>query len=164
MKARNIANQKFGKLTAVRRLGASGYGSLWLFECECGRWHASRAGHVVSGKTTSCGCARAQSIATINSRRATHRMSETSEYRAYVAARQRCRNPKDKSYINYGSRGIKFLFASFAEFFSELGPRPPGKSVDRIDNNGHYAPGNVRWATHSEQQKNKRPKWQTKLQ
>ena len=66
--------------------------------------------------------------------------------------------PKAINYANYGGRGIKFLFTSFEQFFAELGPRPKGKSVDRINNDGHYEPGNVQWATRSEQRKNQRPR------
>jgi hypothetical protein len=81
----------------------------------------------------------------------------TPEYRAYQAAKDRCTNPKNIGWKNYGGRGIKFLFTSFEQFFAELGLRPKGKSLDRKNNNGHYKPGNVRWATKKEQQKNKRP-------
>lgn len=60
------------------------------------------------------------------------------------------------SYKNYGGRGIRVEFASFEEFLAEVGPKPPGTSIDRIDNDGNYAPGNVRWATRSQQDHNKR--------
>lgn len=87
------------------------------------------------------------------------------EYRIYLSAQARCSNPKDKAWEDYGARGIKFLFTSFAQFFAELGPRPAGDdargkalySLDRIENDGNYEPGNVRWATRSEQLKNRRP-------
>jgi hypothetical protein len=85
-------------------------------------------------------------------------MSGTVEYHAYIGARSRCRNPKNDSYDKYGGRGIEFRFSSFEQFFAELGPRPgPEYSVDRIDNEGHYEMGNVRWATLSEQNLNRRP-------
>lgn len=80
------------------------------------------------------------------------------EYTAYINAKHRCTNPKDPKWKDYGGRGIKFLFTSFEQWFAELGPRPgPLFSVDRKDNNEGYEPGNVRWATKSEQIHNQRP-------
>lgn len=79
------------------------------------------------------------------------------ERHTFSEAQRRCCNPKNKDFDRYGARGIKFRFTSFEQFFAELGPRPsPQHSVDRIDNDGHYEPGNVRWATRSEQQRNRR--------
>jgi hypothetical protein len=83
-------------------------------------------------------------------------MSKTREYSSFCNAKKRCNNPKEIGYANYGGRGIKFLFTSFEEFYAELGPRPTGTSVDRIDVNDHYRPGNVRWATKQEQINNRR--------
>jgi len=77
--------------------------------------------------------------------------------RAYSSAKNRCNNTRNKNYYCYGGRGIKFLFTSLEQWVSELGPRPtPKHSVDRRNNNGNYAPGNVRWATKKQQRKNKR--------
>lgn len=80
------------------------------------------------------------------------------EYLAFQNAKYRCENPKNKSYPDYGQRGIKFSFSSFAEFFAEVGPRPsPEHSLDRFPNNdGNYEKGNIRWATRVEQASNKR--------
>lgn len=79
------------------------------------------------------------------------------EMQLYIGMRQRCTNPNRRGYNNYGGRGIKCLFSSFKEFINHIGPRPsPQHSVDRIDTNGHYAPGNVRWATSKEQNRNRR--------
>jgi hypothetical protein len=87
------------------------------------------------------------------------RTGATAEYVAFKAARQRCNNPNIRHWKYYGGRGIKFLFTSFDAFFAELGPKPtPQHSVDRIDNDGNYEPGNVKWSTNSEQQMNKRRK------
>jgi hypothetical protein len=84
-------------------------------------------------------------------------LSHTVEYRTFLSAKARCRNPREKSWKNYGGRGIEFRFTSFQQFFSELGQRPKGLTLDRIHNDGHYEPGNVRWATYSEQLRNRRP-------
>jgi hypothetical protein len=78
------------------------------------------------------------------------------EYQAYHSAKNRCNNPRNPGYKYYGGRGIRFLFTSFEQFFAELGPRPPGLSLDRIDNDGNYEPGNARWAARSEQRRNQR--------
>jgi hypothetical protein len=83
---------------------------------------------------------------------------ETSEYRAFRGAKCRCTNPNRKDWPNYGGRGIRFLFMSFKEFYAELGPRPAGMTLDRIDNDGNYEPGNVRWAMRSMQERNKCPR------
>jgi len=81
-------------------------------------------------------------------------ITTTPEYNIYTAAQQRCNNPNVKCFKDYGGRGIKFLFTSFEQFFAELGPRPEGLTLDRINNDGNYEVGNVRWATRSEQRMN----------
>jgi len=80
----------------------------------------------------------------------------TPEYMAFVDARRRCEQPSREQYLLYGGRGIKFLFKDFDEFYSVLGKKPEKHSLDRIDNNGHYCPENVKWSTQSEQNKNRR--------
>src|SRR5258708_424178 len=78
------------------------------------------------------------------------------EYAIYISAKDRCTNPNSQRWYTHGARGIKFLFKSFKEFYAELGPKPERYSLERADNNGNYETGNVKWATRSEQQKNKR--------
>jgi hypothetical protein len=79
------------------------------------------------------------------------------EYRSYASAKNRCTNPKNEAWENYGGRGIEFRFASFPHFLSELGPRPSLEhSLDRRNVNGHYESGNCRWATEQEQFLNRR--------
>lgn len=87
----------------------------------------------------------------------TTKSGKSAEYQAYINAKSRCNNPKAVNYSYYGGRGIEFRFASFNEFFAELGQRPsPTHSVERINNDGHYESGNVRWATKKEQVENRR--------
>lgn len=98
--------------------------------------------------------------------RRTHGMSRgpdgkhTPEYKAWIHARRRCTTPHDPAYKHYGGRGIRVCdewMQSFAKFYDHIGPRPTEQhSLDRIDNDGHYEPGNVRWATKSEQAANQR--------
>jgi hypothetical protein len=76
-----------------------------------------------------------------------------------MSAKSRCRNPRNKDYAAYGGRGIKFLFTSVQQWIGELGPEPgPGFTIDRINNDGDYAPGNIRWADRHIQRINQRPK------
>ena len=79
-------------------------------------------------------------------------------YGAWHAMRQRCSNPKNEQYRNYGGRGIKVCsrWATFWNFLEDVGNRPEGYSLDRIDNDGNYEPGNVRWATPLQQSNNRR--------
>lgn len=89
--------------------------------------------------------------------RPTKNGKRTTEWVSYQSAKSRCQNENDKDYPRYGGRGVEFRFSSFEEFIAELGPKPEGKrGVDRILNDGHYEVGNVRWATDSENSRNRR--------
>lgn len=87
-----------------------------------------------------------------------HRIDSESEYNSYKLAKARCNNTNNRSYNLYGGRGIEFRFESYRHFRDSIGPRPSRKhSLDRYpNNNGHYEPGNVRWATQTEQSNNRR--------
>ena len=89
-----------------------------------------------------------------------HRMSRTPIYRIWVAMIQRCENPNDKAYKDYGGRGIKVCerWRKFENFYADMGNRPEDKSLDRWpDNDGDYEPDNCKWSTYLEQAQNKRP-------
>ena len=87
----------------------------------------------------------------------THGLSGSLTYQNFKAAKNRCTNPNFKQFKDYGGRGIEFRFSDVEELVEDIGLRPKGKSLDRIDPNGHYEPGNVRWATPQQQAKNRRP-------
>jgi len=152
---RNVAGQKFGSLTAIRRLPLSDKNrhSRWLFMCDCGQELSSLLTNVSTGKTVSCGC-YGRAIST------SHGMCRTLEYSTWASIKERCQNPNSKDYHRYGGAGISLYQEwadSFSSFYAYVGPKPSlGHSIDRINVYGNYEPGNVRWATLSQQARNKR--------
>ena len=89
---------------------------------------------------------------------AKHRMIKTGVYKSWISLRRRCNSPTYSNYHNYGGRGITVCerWNKFENFYADMGDRPEGASIDRINNDGNYEPNNCRWATHSQQMKNRR--------
>lgn len=131
----------------------------WRCSCDCGTERAVWEQLLTSGRSRSCGCLqRERASANIKHGCARHN-GRRSEHRIWCQMRQRCASPKDKRFHDYGGRGIRVCprWESFECFLEDVGQRPSGEhSLDRIDNDGNYEPGNVRWATRSEQQRNRR--------
>jgi hypothetical protein len=154
-----VGGQRFGRAVVIRCVGTDHKHIMWECKCDCGKTFITRGSSLAYGNTKSCGCLQSEAVSNmlvVHGQAKRGHLSGT--FRSYKNARARCRNPKNKHYRDYGGRGIKFQFSSFEEFFKELGPRPIGKTVDRINTNGHYQKGNVRWATAKEQANNKRGK------
>lgn len=147
----DIHGQRFGNLIAISPLGTMmGRRPCWLFLCDCGNAHIARKSHVTTFKTTSCGCLR-QSQRDRRFRK--HGMSGSPEWLSWMAMQQRCDNRNHEQYKDYGGRGITVCarWREFANFYADMGPRPNGTTLDRIDNDSGYEPGNCRWATWEQQ-------------
>lgn len=158
MKLIDLTGRRFGRLVVkFRYKNKTKKRPQWICKCDCGNWHLANGGDLRSGDTRSCGCYMMDVLTTIE--RKTHGMTSSREYKSWESMRQRCNNPKDKSYNHYGGRGISICerWNSFEAFYEDMGDKPDGThTIDRINVNGNYTPGNCRWATQSTQQQNRR--------
>jgi hypothetical protein len=153
----------FGRLTVVARAeNTKGGGAQWVCRCECGEQKVNTRKNLIKGRVRSCGCLRRETSREIGLRSRTHGQAVlvTPEYKAWVSALGRCHNPRHKQWELYGGRGIHVADEwrdDFAAFFAYIGPKPsPQHSLDRIDPNRGYEPGNVRWADWFVQGNNRR--------
>jgi len=155
----NLAGCVFGRLTVVSEAMCKNNNVYWNCICKCGNTHQVTGSNLRSGDVTSCGCYRNE---VVGSWAKTHGMSKDLAYSPWKAMKKRCSNPNDSRYAYYGGRGIKVCKEwqdSFVAFYNQIGPRPtPEHTLDRINPDGNYEPGNVRWATRKEQANNKRPR------
>lgn len=152
----DLTGETFGRLTVIEFYGVSKHQhSTWKCKCACGATRIIEAGSLRSGNSQSCGCLKKE---TTGERGRTHGMTETPIYRVWQAMMNRCRNRNQPAWRNYGGRGISVCerWHSFDNFLEDMGPRPSGRSIDRIDNSKGYFKENCRWATRAQQARNTR--------
>jgi hypothetical protein len=158
---KELTGRRFGRLLVLRFAGIRKSRTRWFCRCDCGKDVVVRADNLLAGETRSCGCYH---LDMLRWRSRTHgdtvgyKLSK--EYRVWMNMKGRCLYSKHTSYKNYGGRGVRVCkrwLNSFEDFLADVGRAPgPEYTIDRIDNDGNYEPGNVRWATWAQQTNNKR--------
>jgi hypothetical protein len=156
-RALDITGEKYGRLTALENTKTkdSNGSFIWKWQFDCGNVIYRGSGNIRSRAASSCGCFNREAT---GDRARTHGMSKSSEHKSWCKINERCYNVKSPDYKDYGEKGITSDFRnSFEEFLKEIGTKPNNSkwSVDRIDNDLGYVKGNIRWASDTQQARNK---------
>lgn len=150
---RDLTGQRFGRLTVLELAENRGVNRYWKVKCDCGWRLEVRAQSLTDGRTESCGCKR-RDTTRARMRKHGHANPRSPTYMTWRAMINRCENTKHERWAQYGGRGIKVCEdwrGSFETFLADMGERPEGKTIGRIDHDGHYTKANCRWETDEEQ-------------
>lgn len=156
----DLSGIRFGRLLVLARSGTAADGCVkWSCVCDCGNTKVIKSASLVHAGTQSCGCLQREA-AQRQSLRHGHLVNDrqSPEYTTWRAMLRRCKDKALVNFSNYGGRGIKVCerWHVFENFVADVGRRPDGTSLDRIDSSGNYEPGNVRWSTQKQQCRNTR--------
>ena len=161
-KATDLTGRRFGRLYVIQREGSRNNRAFWLCKCDCGKTTIVDTCSLrrKTKATTSCGCFNREQLLKSH---ITHGQSKSKMFSVWHDIKKRCLNPNIKTYKYYGGRGIKMYsewINDYMAFYNYVSTLPhfgvPGLSIDRINNDGNYEPGNLRWATAKEQMNNRR--------
>ena len=154
----DITGHRYGRLTVLSRSPESGRVH-WKCRCDCGTELSVQSADLRTGNTQSCSCLKFERIREASTTHGHTAGGWTTTFRAWSDMKTRCYNPKNKRFAGYAGRGITVCDRwrnSFENFLADMGEKPLGLSLDRINNDGNYEPDNCRWATYSQQNKNRR--------